>query len=129
LKGREYDPCFSKDFLKKYPDVVGYIGIGKSDANILSDSMKTNLKSVVDYIQISEDDRNIKGSPELVLYPLQSRKVDDIIITDPEEWKRHNKFNYKHLTSLPNTRKDLLKFIENHTTRDQNTGYYLYKDL
>jgi len=128
LKGREYDPCFSKDFLKKYPDVVGYIGIGKSDANILSDSMKTNLKSVVDYIQISEDDLNIKGSPELVLYPLQTRKVDDIIITDPEEWKRHNKFNYKHLASLPNTRKDLLKFIETHTTRDENTGYYSYKE-
>jgi hypothetical protein len=86
--------------------------------------MKTTLKDVIEYIQLSEDDRNIKGSPELVLYPLQKRKLNDIEITDVEEWKQHNKFNYKHVKTLPNNQKDLLDYIQNHTTRDETTGYY-----
>jgi hypothetical protein len=128
LEGKEYDPCFSEDFIQKFPNVVGYIGIGKTDAEILLDSMNTTLKNVVDYIQISEDDRNIKGSPELVLYPLQKRKLNDIEITDPEEWKKHNKFNYKHMKTVPHKQKDLIDFIEKYTTRDQTTGYYSYKN-
>lgn len=124
LNGNQYDPCFTEDFMKKFPDVVGYIGLSKTDTTILLDSMKTTLKDVVDYIQLSEDDRNIKGSPELVLYPLQKRKLNDIEITDVEEWKQHNKFNYKHVKTLPNNQKDLLDYIQNHTTRDETTGYY-----
>jgi hypothetical protein len=126
LKGRSYDPCFEEDFLKKFPHVVGYIGLSRKDSSILEAKLKTSLKDVVDYISIAEDDRGVKGPPELVLYPLQKRKIDDIHIEDSERWSQDKKFNYKHVKSIPRTQQDLKLFIDTHTSRDPNTGYYTY---
>jgi hypothetical protein len=128
LKGRPYDPCFEDGFIKQFPEVVGYIGVGRNDSLELKAYMKTSLKPVIDYIQMTEDRRGVTGTPELVLYPLQHRHQKDILIKNPEEWKQTQEFNYKHLQSLPHNQTDLLKFIEHHTTRDQNTGYYFYKE-
>lgn len=124
LKGRPYDPCFEEEFIKKFPNVVGYIGVGRNDSLELKAYMKTSLKPVIDYIQIEEDNRGVTGTPELVLYPLQERTQEDIVISNPDEWIQTQHFNYKHLKSLPHNQKDLLNFIQNHTIRDQNTGYY-----
>jgi hypothetical protein len=124
LKGRPYDPCFEEGFIKKFPDVVGYIGVGRNDSLELKAYMKTSLQPVIDYIQIAEDARGVTGTPELVLYPLQERNLKDIVISNPDEWIQTQHFNYKHLQSLPHNQKDLLNFIQNHTTRDQTTGYY-----
>jgi hypothetical protein len=128
LKGRPYDPCFEDGFIKQFPNVVGYIGVGRNDSLELKAYMKTSLKPVIDYIQMAEDRRGVTGTPELVLYPLQHRHQKDIMIKDPEEWKQTQDFNYKHLQSLPHNQTDLLDFIQHHTTRDQNTGYYFYKE-
>jgi len=124
LKGRPYDPCFEEGFIKKFPNVVGYIGVGRNDSLELKAYMKTSLQPVIDYIQIAEDARGVTGTPELVLYPLQERNLKDIVISNPDEWIQTQHFNYKHLQSLPHNQKDLLQFIQNHTTRDQTTGYY-----
>jgi hypothetical protein len=124
LKGRPYDPCFEDGFIKKFPNVVGYIGVGRNDSLELKAYMKTSLQPVINYIQMAEDSRGVTGSPELVLYPLQQRNQKDIVISDPNEWIQTQEFNYKHLQSLPHNQKDLLQFIQNHTTRDQTTGYY-----
>ena len=128
LKGRPYDPCFEDGFIKKFPDVVGYIGVGRNDSLELKAYMKTSLKPVIDYIQIAEDRRGVTGTPELVLYPLQHRNQKDILIENPDEWMKTQKFNYKHLKSLPQNQKDLREFIDQHTVRDQTTGYYSYKE-
>lgn len=128
LKGRPYDPCFEDGFIKKFPDVVGYIGVGRNDSLELKAYMKTTLKPVIDYIQIAEDRRGVTGTPELVLYPLQHRNQKDILIENPDEWMKTQKFNYKHLKSLPQNQKDLREFIDQHTVRDQTTGYYSYKE-
>jgi hypothetical protein len=124
LKGRPYDPCFEEGFIKKFPNVVGYIGVGRNDSLELKAYMKTSLKPVIDYIQIAEDRRGVTGTPELVLYPLQERNLKDILISNPDEWIQTQHFNYKHLKSVPHNQKDLLNFINNNTTRDQTTGYY-----
>jgi hypothetical protein len=126
LKGRTYDPCFEEDFLKKFPNVVGYIGLSRKDSSILQTKLKTSLKDVIDYIPVAEDSRGVEGPPELVLYPLQKRSLDDILVDDPKEWKATEDFNYKHVTSIPRTKQELIKFIDNHTSRDPNTGYYTH---
>lgn len=128
LKGRPYDPCFEDAFIQKFPDVVGYIGVGRNDSLELKAYMKTSLKPVIDYIQIAEDERGVTGSPELVLYPLQHRHQKDIFIKNPEEWKQSQKFNYKHIQSIPQKQQALLEFIQQHTSRDPVTGYYFYKE-
>ena len=126
LKGRPYDPCFDEDFLKKFPHVVGYIGLSRKDSSILQSKLKTSLKDVVDYIPIAEDERGVKGPPELVLYPLQKRELSDIVIEDSDKWIHGKKFNYKHIRSIPRTHKDLITFMDTHTSRDPNTGYYTH---
>jgi hypothetical protein len=128
LKGRPYDPCFEDGFIKQFPSVVGYIGVGRNDSLELKAYMKTSLKPVINYIQMAEDTRGVTGSPELVLYPLQHRNTKDILIENTEEWKQSQHFNYKHLQSLPHNQKALVEFVQQHTTRDQITGYYSYKE-
>ena len=127
LKGRPYDPCFEEGFLKKFPDIVGYIGIGRNDAIQLQKSLKTSLRDVVKYVQLTSDSRGVEGSPELVLYPLQTRVFKDIYIENPSEWKKQQTFNYKHITTIPRNHDDFISFIKQHTVQDPNTKYFSYK--
>lgn len=128
IVGREYDPCFRDTFLKKHPEVMGYIGLARTDSKQLRDGLKKNLKDVMKYVQLAEDERNFKGSPELVLYPLQQRSHDDIYIDDPEGWKQNQQYNYTLVKTLPRKRQELVKFLESHTVQDPETGYFTYKE-
>lgn len=128
VKGRDYDPCFSESFLKKHPDVLGYMGMARKDAQQLRDAMKTSLKHVVKYIQLAEDERGFKGTPEVVLYPLRKRNFEDIMIKDKDGFVKNHDFNFRYIKTLSRERKELVDFMEKHTVQNPDTGFFTYKE-
>lgn len=128
VPGREYDPCFSETFLKKHPNVLGYIGLARSDSDQLREGMQGSLKNLVKYIQLAEDNRGFKGSPEIVLHPLRKRVFDNIIISDKSEFVKQQSFVFKHITTLPREHDTLVNFLQTKTQQDPNTGFFTYNE-
>jgi hypothetical protein len=122
----EYDACFSDTIIKKYPDIIGYIG------NVAADTaaMKSNLHKPENiklkrYFQYADDSANIKSVPELAIYPLVERS-DKNMIVEPED-KLNNA--YKLFKKFKRSdRKTITSFMENHTKFDPETFYYTYKE-
>jgi hypothetical protein len=125
LKGREYDACLSDTFIANYPDVVGWIGLGRSDSTKLMKEIKSGvLQDKVEYIHLLRDSRGVKGSPELALYPLRERQMKDINIDNPTEWMQNQDFNFMHVTTLPRDKKTLVDFLTTNATFVQGKWYY-----
>jgi hypothetical protein len=128
LKGKEYDACLSETFIAKYPDIVGWVGIGRSDSNRLLKELKSGvLEDKKDFIHLVRDNRGVKGSPELALYPLTERQINDINIDNPSEWMKNQDFNFEHVTTLNRNKDTLINFLNNNATHVKGKWYYTYK--
>lgn len=96
-KGNNYDPCFTKEFLKQNPDVVGNVTIAFMDTH----SQKCLEGKDVEfnrYHRLFSDVLNT-GIPEFIMYPLKERVMKDVVtdskIVTPEWMTKHlSDFNY-----------------------------------
>jgi hypothetical protein len=111
LQGKSYDPCFNQQFLEKYPEISGMLGLAKKDADLhIVDVMERRffskyraLFSDITYksvgnvkpsgIGYNDDEfewieRSI-GVPEIVLHP-RANRLDN-----------GSPHNYRLLTTLP----------------------------
>jgi hypothetical protein len=125
LKGREYDACLSETFIANYPDVVGWIGLGRSDSTKLMKELKSGvLQDKAEYIHLLKDSRGVKGSPELALYPLRERQLHDINIDNPTEWIKNQDFNFEHVATLTREKDTLVGFLSTQAVFVQGKWYY-----
>ncbi len=78
IVGRYYDPCLQNSFIDLHPDILGFIGIAKSDGKKI---MKNSIKypEFSKYFTLSEDNEGNIGVPEIALYPKTIRKLEEII--------------------------------------------------
>jgi hypothetical protein len=134
LKGKDYDPCFRRDFLEQHSDVHGWVAMAIADSKKVLAAMKE--KKVPDDVPTVEmkntvDGGVIKGIPEIALYPLKERKLEDVRIQHPVEWKseHYDQYNYEQVQTLSRKSTDRAKFMTNHATLNPDVPYtYLYKD-
>ena len=120
-----YDPCLSDTIIKKYPDVVGMIGIPAADARALKKSLKKTSKRVSKFFKMASDSLGIEGIPELVLHPLSKRPTKDVITNESDSLEN----NYKVLTKFNiNDEAKLLTFMEKHTLYNPDTFFYSYTE-
>jgi hypothetical protein len=128
-EGRSYDPCFTKDFQTKNPDVVGYIGIGRQDGIWVQEAIRkeTIPKKEIEYIHIQSDRLN-KGVPEIVLYPLQKR-VEHYGTYKQFMKKYDDELNYKHIASLSrkDSNKEIHEFMESKCIFDKEKKLWFLK--
>jgi hypothetical protein len=132
IRGNAYDPCFRQSFLQKYPDINGWIGIGNRDAKVLRTAISDGVFGEnIQYIHLAQDARGVKGAPELALYPLQKRRLDEVVVGDSEtavaSWMSDQSFNYKHILSLPRTKKDIDDFMKAHAEFVEGKWFYKHK--
>lgn len=92
--GRSYDICFTNDFLKANPDIMGYIGISRID--IAVNNNKYNDTPIPFYSTMWADKYHF-GVPEIALFPMRERSFANKIITKQECNKQ--RFNFKLLFS------------------------------
>jgi mRNA-degrading endonuclease toxin of MazEF toxin-antitoxin module len=122
---RYYDPCLSDTIIKKYPDVVGIVGIPLKDANELKRTLKTTSKKIKSFLKFAEDSVGVRGIPELVLHPLTKRPSSEIIVKDSDTLEN----NYKLLTKFDlNNEAKMIQFMDKHATYDPNTLFYTYTE-
>ena len=80
-----YDPCLSDTIIKKYPDIVGMVGISVNDAGRLKDNLKRNsTRKIRKYLKPATDGTGTESVPELVLHPLSQRPQKDIIVREDD---------------------------------------------
>jgi len=121
----KYDPCLSDTIVKKYPDVVGMIGIPAADARALNKSLKKTSKKVSKFFKLAEDSGGLKGVPELVLHPLTKRPSKNVIVHDEDTLEN----NYKLLTKFNlNDEDKLIQFMEKHAIYNPETFFYNYTE-
>ena len=96
-KGYGYDPCFTKEFLRENPDVVGnmVLAFGDTEVHKCLDGKDVEFNR---YHRLFSDVLN-SGIPEFIMYPLKERILKDVVtdskIVTPEWMKEHiNDFNY-----------------------------------
>jgi hypothetical protein len=122
---KDYDPCLSDSIVKKYPDVVGIIGIPLRDANELKKTLKKTSKKVKTFLKFAEDSVGVKGIPELVLHPLTKRPSSDIIVKDSDTLEN----NYKLLTKLNlNNEAKMVEFMDKYAKYNAETFFYNYTE-
>jgi hypothetical protein len=101
LVGRSYDPCFTKHFIRKNPDVVGMITLAKADT-VHSHRKPYQFGTVSKYSVFSQDSRNVQGIPEFILYPLETRNLKEIH-WDYDECMKKGKKNYSEFFETRDT--------------------------
>jgi Glycosyl transferase family 90/N-terminal domain of galactosyltransferase/N-terminal region of glycosyl transferase group 7 len=126
LRGREYDPCFKDEFLETFPDVHGWVAVGRSDSKKLLDAMKDG--KVPKDIHLVKDQRGVEGAMELALYPLRKREMDNVYIEHPTDWKARHEFNYKHVATLKRNCDDRKDFLATRTSYDADSGFYTLRE-
>lgn len=78
IKGHAYDPCFSNDFMAKNPSVVGMMVMAKNDTDIHIQSNEEE-RYFTKYRTHFIDHQSNVGIPEIILYPLKERIIDEIV--------------------------------------------------
>jgi hypothetical protein len=123
LKPRVYDPCFRETFLEKHPEILGWTAIGKNDITAFKSSVKQGvLGDKVKYVHYVQDDRKLKGPPELAIYPLKERHMTDI-----QPPKDKSLFNYELIKTVSRSGNDLEMFMKNHAVQVPGKWYYTYR--
>jgi len=131
-EGRDYDPCFTKDFLHTFPMILGMEAVGRDDGLRFKAAYKDLPEKEKKYIHWSTNTR--KETPttsikEYILYPLQKRYTT--IINDVDAWRKDKKdeFNYRHLTSLSREdhNKEIHEFMETNATFNPSTKLWSLK--
>ena len=81
---RSHDPCFTDDFKKKHPDILGFLAIAENDAEehvriyYNQDKKNKDKTNYPSFYSVLWEDNRIKGSPEIILYPFQERFLKEI---------------------------------------------------
>jgi hypothetical protein len=91
-----FDPCVSDTIVKKYPEIVGMIGIANADSVLLRKGMKRNRKMtqrVQKYMHFAKDANRANSTPELILHPLVRRPAKDVIVHEGDVLEN----NYKQI--------------------------------
>jgi hypothetical protein len=128
LKGREYDPCFKPEFLQQYPNVHGWVAVTAADSKEVLSAIKQR-KLDPSTITLVEDGRGVRGPPEIALYPLKTRSLQDVFIEHPAEWKaaKQGEYNYTHVATLKRHCDDRTAFLREHAVYDPRSGFYMYR--
>lgn len=91
-----FDPCISDMIIKKYPEIVGMMGIAHADGVLLRKGMKRNRKvtqRVQKYMHFAKDAKGSNSTPELILHPLVRRPQKDVIVHEGDVLEN----NYKQI--------------------------------
>ena len=112
------DICFTEDFIKQFPHILGYIGLDASDVDAFYNHYKAFLKhGMTDKIKqiipsIVENSRGFTGIPEIVLHPLHLRKLQTARFRhnfrQPDTWikaiiENRARYNYTPLLYITDT--------------------------
>jgi len=131
-EGRGYDPCFTKEFITKFQNVVGMEAVGRDDGLKFHEAFKDLPEKEKKYIHWSSNTRREKPTnsiKEYILYPLKKRY--DKIIKDTDAWKKDKKyeFNYRHLISLSreHENKEIHEFMETKARFNPSTKLWSLK--
>ena len=80
-----YDPCLSSTLIKKYPDIVGIVGIATTDAARLKENLKRRTtRRVRKYMKPAKDATGTESVPEIILHPLAQRPQKDVIVHEDD---------------------------------------------
>jgi hypothetical protein len=106
-KGNNFDPCFTSDFLKENPDIVGNIALAFEDTKKQKCVKEGKDIELNQYHRVFSDVLNT-GIPEFILYPLRKRIMEDVVTDSTnvtQEWlaEHLNNFNYfpLYITDTP----------------------------
>jgi hypothetical protein len=126
IKGNPYDPCFRTSFLRKYPQINGWIGIGSSDGRKVVSYLKTGESARTQYIHTLADNRGVVGAPEIVLYPLASRQFTNVVIPEEKvaEFIQDTEFNYQFITNLSRDTASVSAFMSRYAKLADSGWYY-----
>ncbi len=80
IEGRDYDPCFTNEFISDNPEVVGMMVMAKADTDVHIAS-NTDEKFFTKYRSNFIDNASNVGVPEIILYPLNKRRIEELEIT------------------------------------------------
>lgn len=129
IEGREYDPCFRKDFLENNKNVHGFAAVAGADSRDLNDAIRKGIVSK-SQLKLFKDERNFDGPLEIALYPLNTRSLDDVFIEHPVEWKTEHmdQYNYKQLIHLRRNCADRQNFLDMYTTYNETTGLFAMRE-
>jgi hypothetical protein len=82
--------------IKKYPEIVGMMGIAHADGVLLRKGMKRNRKvtqRVQKFMHFAKDANGSNSTPELILHPLVRRPQKDVIVHEGDVLEN----NYKQI--------------------------------
>lgn len=126
IKGNPYDPCFRTSFLKKYPSISGWIGIGSSDASKVMTYLKNGESVRTQFIHTLADNRGVVGAPEVVLYPLANRYFENVSIPldGVDKFIKETEFNYQFITNLSRDTESVVAFMNKYAKLSSDGWYY-----
>ncbi len=120
-----YNPCLSDTIIKKYPDIVGMIGIAFGDSKRVNDAYKNKTVRHKKYYNFATDSNKTNSIPELILHPLTERNEKPLIVKPGDTLDT----NYKELVKLPiDNEGRLASFMEKHAVYNPETFFYTYKE-
>jgi hypothetical protein len=124
FKGREFDPCFTVSFMRDHPTVLGMVSIAHNDSRGFEKRKGQLTDRMTKYIHLKKDSQGTMGMPEIMLYPLKTRSVENITSEPGEKLDTI----YEVVDVLPIKEDTLVRFMEDHTTYEPRTSFYLYKE-
>ena len=79
IQGHEYDPCFTGSFIQEYPNVVGMMVMAEQDTMVHIDTV-FNERFFTKYRSNFIDNVTNVGVPEIILYPLTSKSIKELVV-------------------------------------------------
>lgn len=120
-----YNPCLSDTIIKKYPDIVGMLGIAYGDSERVNEAFRNKTVRHKKFYKFAKDSNNTNSIPELILHPLTKRNEKPLIVKPDDTLDT----NYKQLAIFEADNEDkLAKFMEKHAVFDPETFFYTYKE-
>lgn len=124
------DPCFTDNMLKRFPHILGYIGLDKRDlASFLAQYasyMKYDMKSQIEQIlgSIVSNVRGLIGVPEIAIHPLHLRRSDKYWIKKGNMKTMPDYISYIHFNRAEYNFSPLL-----YITKDRIFSFDEFKDI
>lgn len=120
-----YNPCLSDTMIKKYPDIVGMIGIALTDAKRVKQAYRNKTVRHKTYYNFAKDSSGANSVPELILHPLTKRNETPLLVKPGDTLDT----NYKQLVKLPTENENkLATFMKDHAVYNPETFFYTYKE-
>lgn len=125
-KQNNYDACFSDTIIKKFPEIVGTIGLSAKDVKSMKQTLvKPKNVTLRRFFNYAEDVLGTVGVPELTIHPLVLRPAKDVITKEGDVLET----NYRLLKKFDRRdQKSIINFMDNKTVYNPETFYYKYKD-